>query len=304
MKTEQLNFELNENNLNTSIQFQIDPELILIFASSSFFENPCLFEQISNKYPESHILACSTAGEIQSNLVTDSRMAITAIQFDKTTLVSKSIEIGEIEDSYDEGLRLGSSFDQEELKHVFVLSAGLVANGDELVQGIRDSLPSNVNVTGGLAGDGDRFEFTYVLDDKNQPSTKAVKAIGFYGDDIEISYSSTGGWEETNTRYRVTKSENNILYKINNKPALKVYKEYLGEKASQLPGVGLKHPFNMKIEGFDEPVVRTILGIDEESQSLIFAGNIVKGSTLKIMKASVDRIIEGARESADTCLNG
>ena len=59
----------------------------------------------------------------------------------------------------------------------------------------------------------------------------------------------------------------------------------------------------MKKEGYDEPVVRTVLGIDEENKSLIFAGNIIKESTLKIMKASVDKIIDGVKESATLCSN-
>jgi hypothetical protein len=45
-------------------------------------------------------------------------------------------------------------------------------------------------------------------------------------------------------------------------------------------------------------VVRTILGINEEEKSLTFAGNITQGSYVRLMKANIDRIINGAEQSA------
>lgn len=304
MTTNQLQFSFSDNVSETSIEFTNNPQLILAFGAVEFFEKPELFNVLSKRYPDAILMACSTAGEIYSNEVTDNQLIINAIEFEKTSVSDQVVEVESLEKSYEAGLKLGRNLPKKDLKHVIVLSTALVVNGDELLEGIREGLPADVKVTGGLAGDGDRFGTTYVLGDHNSPSKTAVKAVGFYGD-IEITYSSTGGWEETEARYRVTKSNKNVLYKINNKPALQVYKEYLGpEKSKELPAIGLEHPFNMLTDEFETPVVRTILGIDEDEQSLIFAGDIFEGSTLKIMKASVDLIIEGARESATVCLNG
>ncbi|HTF02684.1 MAG TPA: FIST C-terminal domain-containing protein, partial [Bacteroidia bacterium] len=49
-------------------------------------------------------------------------------------------------------------------------------------------------------------------------------------------------------------------------------------------------------------LVRTILGINEEKNSLVFAGNMPEGSYARLMKASFDRLIEGAEEAAQNTM--
>ncbi len=38
--------------------------LVLVFAAPSAAESPALFEDLRRKYPEAHIVGCSTSGEI------------------------------------------------------------------------------------------------------------------------------------------------------------------------------------------------------------------------------------------------
>jgi len=79
----------------------------------------------------------------------------------------------------------------------------------------------------------------------------------------------------------------------------------MGEKADGLPAAGLLFPLALKGEGAGgEVTVRTILSIDEEQQSITFAGSIPDGSSVQLMRANFDRLIEGAagasREAAST----
>jgi hypothetical protein len=48
-----------------------------------------------------------------------------------------------------------------------------------------------------------------------------------------------------------------------------------------------------------ELLVRTILGINEEENSITFAGNVSEGSFVRLMKTNVNRVIAGASKSAD-----
>ena len=45
-------------------------------------------------------------------------------------------------------------------------------------------------------------------------------------------------------------------------------------------------------------VVRTILGIDEKTQSMTFAGDIPLGAYARLMKANFERLIDGAHGAA------
>src|SRR5258708_38692339 len=79
------------------------------------------------------------------------------------------------------------------LRAVFVLSEGNHVNGSDLVRGLNSILPSDVVVTGGLAGDGDRFKRTWIVHE-GLPKTDMVGAVGFYGEHIMIRHGSEAGW--------------------------------------------------------------------------------------------------------------
>ncbi|MCX6186257.1 MAG: FIST C-terminal domain-containing protein, partial [Bacteroidetes bacterium] len=125
-----------------------------------------------------------------------------------------------------------------------------------------------------------------------------------YGDNLEISYGSLGGWDSFGIERIVTKSKNNVLYELDRLPALQLYKSFLGEHASGLPASGLLFPLNLRTETDEIPVVRTILAIDENKQSLTFAGDIPQGSYVRLMKANFDRLIKGAEGAAKKTMIG
>ncbi|NNK29001.1 MAG: hypothetical protein HKP06_12270, partial [Flavobacteriaceae bacterium] len=184
----------------------------------------------------------------------------------------------------------------DNLSHSFILSDGLNVNGADLVSGLK-SVITNTSITGGLAGDAGAFKETFVIDG-GEMKDKTVVGVGFYGDQLKVGHSSKGGWDSFGIERLVTKSEKNILYELDGKPALELYKSFLGEEAANLPSSGLLFPLSMRLNESSKPLVRTILGINEEDQSLTFAGNINQGSYVRLMKANVDRLINGAENSA------
>jgi hypothetical protein len=75
----------------------------------------------------------------------------------------------------------------------------------------------------------------------------------------------------------------------------------MGPHAATLPASGLLFPLSLRGETGERRVVRTILGIDEDAGSLMFAGDIPQGSYARLMKANVDRLIDGAHGAATAC---
>lgn len=284
-------------------KFNFYPDLILVFASRAMFADTPIVGMLKQAYPKAIITGCSTSGEINGVNVNDNSLTATAVKFEKTKLKYKEVNIADFENSTEAGTNLVKDLVADDLKHVFVLSEGLQVNGTELVNGVRAGLPEGINTTGGLAGDGAAFEKTVVVSNSGQVESGLITAIGFYGKEIQIGYGSLGGWDSFGIERSVTKSEGNILYEIDNLPALELYKSFLGEKAKDLPASGLLFPLSMRTEANAEPVVRTILAIDEEKQSLTFAGDIPEGSFIKLMKANIDRLINGAESAAKVSVN-
>lgn len=279
-----------------------NPQLVLVFASTSQFKSQEQIKSLQSMFPGAGFMGCSTSGEISGTSVQDDTIVATAVEFEHGNVSFTSVPVDSADKSYDCGKTIIDQLPKDGLKHVFVLSDGLNVNGSELVRGLRVNLPAGVAVTGGLAGDGADFKETFVLDQSGKPQSHMVTAIGLYGEKLHFGYGSFGGWDTFGIDRQVTKSKNNVLFEIDGQPALSLYKSFLGESANGLPASGLLFPLSMRTKADELPVVRTILSVNEEEQSITFAGDLPEGSFVRLMKANTDRLIQGAVKAAETTM--
>jgi hypothetical protein len=274
-------------------------QLVLIFASRSVLRQEAPIEALRRAYPGAHILGCSTAGEIFGTEVSDDSLVATAVHFEHTEIQGAHTRIENVEDSFASGQRLARALPHEGLVHVFVLSEGSTVNGSALVSGLARHLPPDVTVTGGLAGDGDRFQETLAFWDR-PPERHVVAALGFYGPGLRVGFGSLGGWDPFGPERLITRSKENTLYELDGRSALDLYKTYLGHHAKDLPASALLFPLSVRARETDAPVVRTVLAIDEAAESMTFAGDVPVGAYARFMKANFDRLIDGATSAART----
>ena len=273
--------------------------LLLIFGSSSYLTDTTPFDELRLAYPQAQLVGCSTAGEIHAGYVFDNSLSVALLQFEHTRFNIATVSTNQQSGARAAGKQLIFQLAEPELRAVLVLSDGLGVNGSDLVAGINELLPADVTVTGGLAGDGPHFQTTWVLHN-GQMGPGMIVAIGFYGDRVQVGHGSRGGWDIFGPERLVTQSDGPILYELDGKPALELYKTYLGDRAAELPAAALLFPLAVREQAGDEKqVVRTILAIDEANQSMTFAGNIPSGSRAQLMKANFDRLIDGALAAAE-----
>ena len=277
--------------------------LVIVFGSAELTTGQDIYSSLYKQYPNAEILINSTAGEIIDVQVNDSSVSLTAVEFDKTRIKTASVHIDDFKDSYEAGKKLAEKIDPENLKYVLVISDGHKVNGSELVMGLQEHLPEETILTGGLAGDGSRFEKTFVGLNES-PLEGRIAIASFYGDELTVTYGSVGGWDPFGPERLITKSFKNVLYELDGKPALDIYKLYLGEYAAELPVSGLLFPLSIRTENHDHPLVRTILSLSEKDKSLTFAGNMPEGAYARLMKANLDRLIEGASNAANNSMLG
>lgn len=299
MKIEQCRWSEHAWKSKKPGELSSDANLVFVFGSTSHLKEGAVIGEIKNAYPQAILIGCSTAGEIFNAEVTDNTVVCTAVALEKTAVKSNSAMIADMADSFAIGQQLIRGLEKDGLVHVFVLSDGIHVNGSKLVAGISSELPPGVAVTGGLAADGDRFVETVVLGSDGKVSDRQVTLIGFYGDSFKVGYGSLGGWDPFGIERRITRSKDNILYELDGQPVLKLYKEYLGEHAEKLPASGLLFPLTVKVNEGEEWVVRTILGVNEADNSMIFAGDVPEGAAARLMKANFERLIDGATAAAE-----
>ena len=272
--------------------------LVTVFGASDRVRDSQAIDELVAAFPRAHVVGCSTSGEILETSINDDSLAVAVCRFEHTRLRSLAVPVGDAANSRAAGKRLAEALAAPDLRALLIFSDGLCVNGSELLGGLNEVLPASVVVTGGLAGDGARFQNTWVIADR-APRAGWISGVGLYGERVHVGHGSKGGWDAFGPERVVTKSKGNVLYEIDERPALALYKEYLGDRAAGLPGTALLFPLTLRASrGAAKSLVRTILSIDEAAQSMTFAGDIPQGYLAQLMRANFDRLVAGAAEAA------
>jgi len=295
LNTFQLSFKNNQWSKPLPLEFDSENTLLFLYFSPDQ-RSSSAWQEIKAKFPKAKIMGCSGAGEIKQSEIMDGEIILTGIHFEKTKIKLASVIDIKGKNSEQVGTELGHLFSKEELKGLYLLSDGLAVNGTALIKGLKNVLGQDLNLSGGLAGDGANFKNTFVLVD-GMPTENAATAIGFYGEHIHIASTADGGWIPFGPVRTISKSEANVLYELDGKPALSLYKQFLGEQAKKLPASALLFPIFLKSgsDQADRNAVRTILSVDESNQSMTFAGDVPEGTSIQLMRAGHENLIEAAK---------
>lgn len=272
----------------------VNADMVLVFADNAFFQTEACYAQLHEMFPEAHIVGCSSAGNVLGVEISDGDIVATAIKLKHSKVLLTSVDVEPSENAQEMGVRLMAKLGDPELRHVIILSDGLLVNNNELTKGLNQA---SVSVTGGLASDSGRFGKTWVMADA-PAKTGRIAALGFYGN-VTIKSGCFAGCEALCAERIITRSEGNVLYEIEGKPALGLYKQCLGEQANELPASGLRFPLSIQATKADKPVIRKLLAVDEVAQSLIFAGDMPQGHLCKLMHANLDNTLNSAISAAE-----
>ncbi|MEY3901158.1 MAG: hypothetical protein RL189_464 [Pseudomonadota bacterium] len=273
--------------------------LVLAFGSTETCEG-VLAAELADTMADLDLLICSTSGHFNDQHITDEGFCLTSLEFSRTKFKAAVSKIENALQSQSIGEKLARELASPDLKQVLVFSDGLLVNGTALANGLTSVLGEKTVISGGLAGDGSRFKTTLV-GWNGKPLSGQVAVIGFYGQSLETAAASMGGWDAFGPKRLITKSSANVLWELDGKPALGVYKEYLGRHAAELPASALLFPLSVGIKDANHTVVRTILSVDDATGAMTFAGDLPQGSEVQLMKSNIDRLVSGAEGAAQKC---
>lgn len=283
---------------------QRDSSRTLVLAFGAATLAPAEVEALAAAFPRSVVVGCSTAGEILHGELHDDSISVAVASFEHTDLRCLHQPVKDPEASAAAGEALAQGLAADDLRAVFVLGDGVTVNGAALVAGLARALPPDVLVSGGLAADGDRFSHTWLLCGGQVRPGHAL-AVGLYGNRLQVRTGCEGGWQDFGPARRITSSQGAVLQELDGKPALDLYRTYLGDYAAELPGAALRFPLSIHPPGHaGQPTVRTILGIDDAARSMTFAGDMPAGWEARLMRSSPDRLIDSAMAAARQSLQG
>ena len=283
---------------------KLKKDLIIVFFSIQI-DVEKLFEVLKeSKIP---FWGCSSAGEIfmpkeeEENIIFKGSGVLASLDIEKNKFAVELFKRKQGESCLELGKRVGS-FGKQKFKkpRFFILGAGLTLDGEEVINGIKEVVGEDVVVYGGLAGDDELYKATIVLTHQGI-CFDGIAALIFDGDYVEIDGISISGWKPLEEEIEVTKAKGNVVYTLNNKPALDFYINFLEIKEEDFPQIGIEYPLIFNRENGEE-VIRTCVSADKKERALIFAGKVPEGIKARIAifpgKQALQNTINAIKEKA------
>jgi hypothetical protein len=155
-------------------------------------------------------------------------------------------------------------------------------------------------VVGGSAGDDGHYKATQqYFNDTTYNS--AVVALAFSGP-INFSIGVRHGWSPISGFRTVTKSDGSVVHEIDNKPAIKLYEEFIGEaeviKLTEvtLAKIALSYPLGMMSPDTHNLLLRAPFYVDKNG-SITFGGEVPEGTKVQLMMGNKDQAVDAAEEA-------
>lgn len=287
--------------LTQSLSNGYKPTLAIVFMSVKQ-DSDAVCHLLHNE--DIQVFGSTTSGEFISPEISEGGIVIMLLDMNPDYFKLMFLETGEhttLENAKQIGLAGKKSFSNP----AFIIASGwLTQDGENMVEGITEGFGSDVTIFGGMAGDDLALDGPFVFTN-GQSSSKGLLALIIDEDKILINGIATCGWKPIGTTKTITKSEGNVVYTIDDKPALDMIMKYLGvdydfESGKEIvTQLGALYPLQMEREGV-APVMRTAMFANRNDRSLICAGNIPQGSKVKFSLPpdfdAIEQVIEECKQ--------
>lgn len=291
---------------------QIEDEtahLALIF-SSPMYSKPDLLEGVRSAVGPTPLLGCTDAGNLTREGPMRKSVAVMLVHADGLEirpgagdkLSADPEEAGRAMAQQALDGRLGSGSGPGSLLLTFC--EGSRGNLSAVLRGAQRVVGDGFPIIGAAAGDDFRFTETtqyclsYLLKDS---------AVGFLlGGTVKFGVGTRHGLTSISRPRAVTRVEGSTVMEIDGEPAIRIYREYMGNAAVDVSDDSLArltavYPLGFSIDGEDEPLVRYPLRQTAEGH-LVCSGEIEQGAQVRLMMGTRDGIVASARQAAeDAC---
>ena len=266
------------------------------------------------------IFGATTAGEFIDGDIEEGSIVMMLLDINRDYFKLEFLETSE-QTTLEDAKKLGVIGNETFTNPAFIIATGgIFIDGDQIIEGIqqgfgksvssvvteqRRSTDREVTIFGGMAGDDLIAEKPLVFTN-GKSKDNALIALIIDEDNIDVRGIATCGWKAIGTTKTVTKSEANIVYTIDDKPALDMVMKYLGLDIDfdtgvndVLTNIGAYYPLQLERENV-APVMRTAMWGNKEDRSLICAGNVPQGSKVRFSLPpdfdAIEKVVEECME--------
>lgn len=286
--------ETLETRLLAEFKNGFRPTLGIVFCSPQqpFTDISALFDRY-----EIDLWGCTTAGEIVNDGLYEAAISCLLMDVNRThyKLIFNKNREGVFETGRQLRVKADAAFPNPAL---IVATAGILNDGEEIVRGLKSAvIPREIPLFGGLAGDDLSITNTYIFS-RNAITHDGMAAIVFDNDKIEIKGIATCGWQPLGTTHTVTKAEGNLIYTINNEPALDFFIRFFGfhdnadVKGKKISTISAQYPLQVMRGNDDYAVLRSPIKGDDETRALMLVGSVKEGDRFRFSISPGIKVID------------
>jgi len=233
------------------------------------------------------VFGATSAGEFIDDEIGEGAVVLMLLDLDPVFFAIRLAETAG-RSVYEVAKEIGETGKQMFANPAFLVTvSGFGTNGENVVNGIEDVMDAGAVVFGAIAGDdltgSGSFVFTHDVD-----SRSAMLALIIDSDQIIVKGVATSGWKPIGTKRIITHSQENIVYTIDDVPALDVLVRYLNDRPTgqrmegntQLLDNNAYFPILLHRENAP-PIVRAAVRTDPAERSVHFAGPVPKGASFR-----------------------
>src|SRR5918992_86986 len=207
-----------------------DPKLLVVFCSDSY-DHQALLDAINKESGGVPLIGCSTAGEIATNGPAQTSVVVTALGgpgFSVSTEAATNVS-SRLREAGSEVAQCLEDVNERPHRVLMLLTDGLAGDQQEIVRGAYGVLGAEVPLVGGCAGDDLKMTGTFQLHDGRVLRDAVVGAA--LASDAPLGIGVRHGWRRVGTPMVVTRSADNRVHLLDDRPALDVYLERLDAPA-------------------------------------------------------------------------
>jgi hypothetical protein len=266
------------------------PTLAIVFCSPT--HNLDAMSRLFDTY-DIDVLGCTSAGEIRDEEIAEDSISCILMDVSKESyrlFMAQNTE-GVVQMGQRIRLQVDAAFQNPAM---IVCSAGVFNDGEKIVEGLKTE--REIPIFGGLAGDNFQMKDTFIFTRSSQ-SNNGIAAIAFDNEKIELTGSAISGWESLGSTHTVTKAQENVIYTINQEPALDFFIRFFGEEdgtdltGQSISNISAQYPFQM-MRGENYSVLRCPLVSDEATRSLTMGSGMKEGDKFRFSISPGVEVVE------------
>lgn len=248
------------------------------------------------------VIGATSSGEFINGHQSEGEAAIMLFDINKSDYCILFEDIGE-RTLNEAATNMAKTALQKFNKPAFILCSTLMSPGGKMIDGetlirtIEKTVGPHVNLFGGMAGDDITFTGTYVFT-HDLSTDHGMAALILNEEKINLYGIALSGWKPMGISRTITKSEANLIYTIDDQPALDTYLRFLGKEKSSddnqvkfFDSIGIHYPFQIERDN-REPMMCTPIGYNREKGALICESNVTQGSKFRFSTPPDFDIIE------------